>query len=402
MVQLGPLGAAAIGVASMVGAGVFYIWAPAAALAGSWIVVAVAIAGTIAVLNAVTMAQLAVWNPVSGGGYAYARTYVSPGVGFVSGFLFLAGKTASVGAISLIAARHLAQDHAPLVAAALIALFAAINISGVRTTAWLSLVIALIVVGTLVGVTSASGLGDATVWLGDDGSVGGVLEASALIFFAFAGYARMATMGAEVRSPQRVLPWVIVGTISAVVVLYSFVGGVVVSTLGIDALATSLTPVADIANEELAPFVAVVAVVASLGSLMTILAGLSRTALAMAQGRDLPAVLGRVWSKTTTPVFAEMTMAGIAIVIVVLFDPLWLVGASSGAVLTYYALAHVSALRQPGSERFVPRLFPVLGFLGCAVLVLALPLASLLTSAALILVSMLIWWGVVKPRKSLG
>ena len=402
MVQLGPLGAAGIGVASMVGAGVFYVWAPAAALAGSGLLVALALAGFIALLNAVTMAQLAVANPVSGGGYAYGRRYVSPGVGFVSGFLFLAGKTASVAAIAVIAASYLVPQHAPLVAAGLIAVFAVVNISGVRTTAAVSIVIALIVVGSLVAITGSSGLTTSALVWGSELQVGGVLQAAGLMFFAFAGYARMATMGAEIKSPKRVLPWVIVGTMVVVVFLYAFVGWAVLSSLGVDTLAASVTPVADLVGDSWRPLVAIVAALAALGSLMTILAGMSRTALAMAEGRDLPLWLGFVWPKTKTPVLAEITMAVIGIAVVLWIDPVWLVGASSGAVLSYYALAHLSALRQPASERFVPRVVQVVGVVGCVVLVVALPIASVVTSAVLVTVSVLVWWGLVRPRRALG
>jgi APA family basic amino acid/polyamine antiporter len=212
----------------------------------------------------------------------------------------------------------------------------------------------------------------------------------------------MATMGAEIKSPKRVLPWVIVGTMVVVVFLYAFVGWAVLSSLGVDTLAASVTPVADLVGDSWRPLVAIVAALAALGSLMTILAGMSRTALAMAEGRDLPLWLGFVWPKTKTPVLAEITMAVIGIAVVLWIDPVWLVGASSGAVLSYYALAHLSALRQPASERFVPRVVQVVGVVGCVVLVVALPIASVVTSAVLVTVSVLVWWGLVRPRRALG
>ncbi len=402
MVQLGPLGAAGVGVASMVGAGVFYVWAPAADLAGSWILLALGVAGLVAVLNAISMAQLAVALPVSGGGYAYAKRYLSPAWGFVSGFLFLAGKTASVAAIALIAAHHLLPDHAPVTAAGLIAIFAVINISGVRSTAGVSLVIAAIVVGALLTMVGSTGGGDYSVqWSAEDSS-SGVLGAAALMFFAFAGYARMATMGAEIRSPRRVLPWVIVGTIVGVVALYSLVGWFVVSQLGIEALAASATPVADAVGEPWKAALGAIAVLAALGSLMTILAGLSRTALAMAEGHDAPPLVGYVWRVTRTPAVAEALMAVVAVVVVFAVEPFWLVGASSGSVLAYYAIAHLSALQQPASERFVPRVVQVAGLVGCVVLIAFLPTPTLLTSAVLLGLSMALWWGVVKPRQKLG
>ncbi|MEL0149102.1 MAG: amino acid permease, partial [Pontimonas sp.] len=125
---LGPVGAAGIGVASMVGAGAFYVWAPAAALAGSLLWVSLIIAGAIALLNALVVAQLALHNPVSGGAYRYGRTYINPRAGFLAGWFFLVGKTASAAAISAIAARYLWPDNPTLVAVALLAVFALANI----------------------------------------------------------------------------------------------------------------------------------------------------------------------------------------------------------------------------------------------------------------------------------
>lgn len=402
MVQLGPLGAAGIGVASMVGAGVFYVWAPATERAGSWVLLALVLAGVIAVLNAITMAQLAVAQPVSGGGYAYARRYLSPGFGFVSGCVFLAGKTASVAAVALIAANHILPENAPVVAAVLVGVFAAVNISGVRSTAGVSLVIAVIVVGVLVASVGSTGSGAYGVGWGGEGTPHGVLGAAALLFFAFAGYARMATLGAEIRSPRRVLPWVIVGTILGVVGLYGVVGWFVVSQLGVEAVGASLTPVADAVPESWRGVVTAVAALAAMGSLMTILAGLSRTALAMAEGNDAPPLVGFVWHRTGTPVVAEVVVAVVASVVVFVGDPLWFVGVSSGAVLTYYAIAHLSALRQPASERFVPRVVQVIGLAGCVALIAALPLHTVVTSAVLVAISVALWWLVVTPRRKLG
>lgn len=384
--RLGPLGASAIGLSAMIGAGVFYVWAPAAERAGSWLLVALVIAGTIALLNALVMAQLSLENPVSGGAYRFGQKYVSPRVGFLAGALFLIGKTASTGAIALVAATYLAPDYAPVVAAGFIALFATLNITGIRTTAVISMVSVVVVVGVLATtlVVAAPTQGVPFAWVDADGF--GVLQAAGLMFFAFAGYARMATLGDEVKNPRRVLPAVIIGTLLAVLVLYGLIGWVLSNTLGVAALATSAAPLADVAPAGLAPSVIAVAALASLGSLAAILAGLSRTSMAMAQSGDLPAALGFVWSRTSSPVVAELTMAVAAIVAVLLLDPLWLVGASSGAVLSYYAIAHWSATRQPAAERVLPAWLPWLGVVGCAVLVVTLPWQSVATTAVAIAV----------------
>lgn len=392
------MGAASIGVASMVGAGVFYVFAPASALAGQWVLISLAIAGGLALLNALSVAQLSLHYPASGGVYSFATRYLSPRAGILAGWLFLVGKTASAAAIALVAARYLAPDYAGVLAALAIVVFAAINIGGIRATAAVGFAIAGVVVMTLLVASGASLAAPAAADNQAPGSVGGVISAAGLMFFAFAGYARMATLGGEVKNPKRVLPPVIVLTLVAVLALYALVGSALLRGLGSAALARSAAPVADIAPEGLRGVVIAAAVLASLGSLMTVLAALSRVSFAMSYEGNLPGVLSRVWSRTSSPAVAEATMALVAIVLVLTLDPVWLVGASSGSVLLYYALSHASALAQPPGERVLWRVVPVLGLLGCLGLVVTLPLPSVITTAAAVVIGGVI--AQVRARRS--
>lgn len=391
MRRLGPLGASALGLSSMVGAGVFYVWGPASALAGSLVLVSLVIAGVIALLNALSMAQLALHNPVSGGAYRFGQTYVSPRVGFLAGSLFLAGKTSSVAAIALIAASYLAPSFASVLAAGLVALFAAANITGIRTTAGVSIV-SVVVVLSVLAVVVVQGFGGPLV----PGTTGGgeplgVLSAAGLMFFAFAGYARMATLGGEVKNPRVVVPRVIIWTLLGVLGLYSLLGYLLVTRVGTSALAQSLTPLAELVSGPWQIVVIAGAALAGLGSLAAILAGLSRTSMAMAQSGDLPRALGYISPKTQSPVVAEATMAVAAMMLVISVDPVWLVGASSGCVLGYYAIAHLSALRQPVTERIMTPVLPWVGLVGCVVLVVTLPWQSLVITAAIAAVAMVLW-----------
>ena len=387
---LGPLGASAIGVASMVGAGVFYVFAPAASLAGSWVLLSLAIAGFIAMVNALSVAQLSLHYPATGGVYSFATHYVSLRVGFLAGWLFLAGKTASAGAIALVAASYLAPDYAPVVAAACVAVFAIVNITGVKTTAALSFLLSGFVV-TVLAVASTVSFTLAPAGLDPvPSSPFGVAQAAGLFFFAFAGYARMATLGEEVINPKRVLPRVIVGTLVGVLALYALVGTALIRSLGVQDLAVSVAPVAELVAPQWQFVVVSAAVVASLGSLLTILAALSRVSLAMARDGNLPGALATIWSKTSSPAVSEAVMASMAIVLVFTLDPLWLVGASSGSVLLYYAISHWSALAQPASERVIWRALPVVGLLVCVLLVVTLPTASVITTVVILAVGLVI------------
>ncbi|KQV26372.1 APC family permease [Yonghaparkia sp. Root332] len=409
-------GAIGIGLASMIGAGAFFVWAPAAAAAGELLLLALLIAAMVATLNAFSSAQLAMAHPTSGGAYAFGRRYVGPWIGFSAGWLFVVGKTASAAAIASVAATYLGTalglDAVPtrILAAAFIAVLAALNMSGVRTTARVAITMVSIVLaglavwfvvtaltaapdfggvdGPVVGSVGDPESGDGAPPPAPEPTLGGLLEAAALLFFAFAGYARMATLGEEVRAPRRTLPRAILIALGVVLALYAALALVLVDRLGVDALAASRSPLADAIDPRWALPIALLAALACLGSLAGILAGLSRTSLAMARERDLPGPLARISTRTGAPVVSEALIALIAIGIALLLQPAQLVAASSAAVLVYYAIAHLSALRQPAGERWQPRLVAGAGLVGCLVLVAALPAASLLGTAGILVVGL--------------
>ncbi|RZS59609.1 amino acid/polyamine/organocation transporter (APC superfamily) [Microcella putealis] len=397
-------GAIGIGLASMIGAGVFAVWGPATDAARGGLIIALVLAALIATLNAFSSAQLAMAHPVAGGAYAFGRRYVGPWTGFSAGWLFVTGKTASAAAIASIAAAYLYPTEPTPVAVGLIVLFAALNMAGVRTTARVAMVIVATVLTGLAVVLIATVSGGAATDLEPVTSIlapaspYGVLQGAALLFFAFAGYARMATLGEEVVEPRRTLPRAIFIALGVVLALYATVAVLLISTLGTDRLAGSSTPFADALDPAWAPLVVVVAGIACLGSLVGILAGLSRTSLAMARGGDLPGFLARIWPRTSAPAVAEAIIASIAIVIVVLLDPAQLVAASSSAVLLYYAVAHVSALRQPATERWQPRVVAIAGLVGCVVLVAALPPVSILGTAVLLAIGLVLRMLAVRRR----
>lgn len=412
--HVGTVGAMAIGLASMIGAGVFFVWSPAAAAAGSGLLIAVVIAAVVATLNALSSAQLSMAHPVSGGAYAYGRALLGPWWGFSAGWLFLLGKTASAAAIALIAGSYLWPEHARWIALAAIACLATVNALGIRSTARVSVTIVAIVLAGLVTLLVVSAL-----WLAQggqavslpaplslDGATGegwlGIVQAAGLLFFCFAGYARMATLGEEVRKPRRTLPRAILGALAVVLALYAMIGAICLAVLGPERLSVSSSPLAELASvvtspsgasaATLTPWVMVVsglAALACVGSLLGILAGLSRTSLAMARDGELPGFLSSIAARTGSPVVAELVMAMLAMVAVVVLDPAWLVGFSASCVLVYYAIAHCAALRQPRSERWLNRAIPVVGALACVALAFTLPWQGIVIAAVALLIGFL-------------
>ncbi|MEC5183684.1 APA family basic amino acid/polyamine antiporter [Cryobacterium sp. MP_3.1] len=381
--HLGTVGAMVLGLAAMIGAGVFYVWVPAAAAAGSGLLIGLVLAGLVASLNALSSAQLSMSHPVSGGVYVFGRATLGPWWGFSAGWLFLAGKTASAAAIASILGGYLWPEQARPVAVLAILVLGAVNLAGVRSTARLSAAVVFLVLGgllVLVVVVAAGLAGGSLTASFDTGSLlagggAGILQSAGLLFFAFAGYARMATLGEEVRNPRRTLPRAIVAALGVTLVVYAVIGVLCVLVLGPAGLAASVSPLADLVGgaEPWTGIVRVLAAIACLGSLAGILAGLSRTGLAMARGGDLPGALGRVSPTLNTPVSAEVAMGLVAVLGVLLLDAARLVGFSACAVLVYYAIAHLAALRQPAEQRWLPRWVQYLGVAGCLLLALTLP-----------------------------
>lgn len=383
--------AVAIGLGSMIGAGVFAVWAPAIGVAGSGVLIALAIAAVVAYCNATSSAQLAAVHPVAGGTYAYARAEIGPWWGFVAGWSFVIGKIASCAAMAMTFAAYAAPAgrQVPVAVAAVTAL-AVVNCFGVTRTALLT---RILVVCSLLGLAVAVGFGLTAAPAGapplPDATVYGVLQGAGLLFFAFAGYARIATMGEEVVDPARTIPRAIVLALGGAVVVYAVVGTAVVLVLGADA-AGSTAPLVDLLERAgwsaLGPVVRVAAAAASLGALLALLTGIGRTTLAMARESDVPRFLAKVDARHQVPQRAEIAIALIVIVIVLAADLRGAIGFSSFGVLLYYLIANASAFRQTGRARRYPRALQVVGALGCLVLVSTLPVLASLIGMIVVLV----------------
>ena len=387
--------AVAIGLGSMIGAGVFSVWAPAMGVAGSGILIALAIAAIVAYCNATASAQLAATHPVAGGTYAYARAEIGPWWGFVAGWSFVVGKIASCAAMAMTFAAYAAPEgwQVPVAVVAVVAL-ATVNCFGVTRTA---LVTRILVTCSLLGLALvvAAGLGgssEATPTPLPDASAYGVLQGAGLLFFAFAGYARIATMGEEVVDPTRTIPRAIALALTGAVVVYTLVAITVVLVLGGDA-ATSTTPLADVAAatgwHALTPVIRIAAAAASLGALLALLTGIGRTTLAMAREQDLPRFLAKLDERWQVPRRAEIAIALIIVGIVVVADLRDAIGFSSFGVLLYYLIANAAAFRQQGAARRYPRALQVIGVLGCLLLVNTLPVLASAIGTVVVLVGVL-------------
>ncbi len=387
--RLGTGDAVVIGLGSMMGAGVFAAFGPAARAAGAGLLIGLAIAAAVAYCNATASAQLAAVYPTSGGTYIYGREQLGPWWGFAAGWGFVVGKTASCAAMALTIGTYALPGPwwaQRLVAVAAVVGLTALNYRGVTKTAVLArilvactlIALAVVVIAIAVAGVQPSNLTGAGAW--SSVTVYGVLQSAGLLFFAFAGYARIATMGEEVRDPARAIPKAIILALGITVVVYLTVGVSVLLAAGPERLARSAAPLAEALRAAgaapLVPVVAVGATLASLGALLALIAGIGRTTLAMARHRDLPGWLAAVHPSHRVPHRAEIALAVVVSILVATVDLRGVIGFSSFGVLIYYAVANASAYTQPVAQRRWPRVLNVCGVVGCLLLVATLPWLS--------------------------
>jgi basic amino acid/polyamine antiporter, APA family len=388
--KLSLFSASALGVASMLGAGVFVVFAPAAKLAGSYLFLAIALAGALAALNARSMRQLSKVSPKAGGAYAFGREHLSSNWGFLAGIAFIIGKIGSVAAIALAAASYMYSAAKVEVAFAALALMTAINLLGINRTALGALLLSIPTVGLLVFV-GISGFQSTSAGSTDLGSLTGVLPAAALIFFAFAGYARVATLGPEVKNPSENIPKAITLSLVFVIAIYFLVANALQAQLGAE-LQFSIAPIQDYALAVLpwlpAEVVVLVAATACLGSLLSLLAGISRTAEAMSMDREIPRLIGLRSKRFSSPWVADLMILAIATTLLLSDDITWTIGISSFAVLVYYAIANIAAFRQLPSQQPFGRAMALLGAALCLAVGFFVPLESLLVATLALLVAL--------------
>nr|MDT0660227.1 APC family permease [Micromonospora sp. DSM 115978] len=397
--RLGLADAVVIGLGSMLGAGVFVVFGPAASAAGGpGLLLALGLAALVAYCNATSSARLAARYPESGGSYVYGRERLTDFAGFLAGWGFVVGKTASCAAMALTIGVYLWPAQARAVAVAAVLGVTLVNLRGIaktaRVTRWL--VSATLTVLALVAAIGVLGGGFSPARLGGGGGDGGggldagVLTAAGLIFFAFAGYARIATLGEEVRDPERTIPRAVPLALGVVLAIYLVLAVVSLGVLGSDRLGAATAPLAEVVVASglpgLAWLVRVGAAVAVTGVLLAMVAGVGRTVLAMSRRRDLPGPLAAVHPRHRVPHRAELAVAGVVLLLVLLTDLRTAIGFSSFTVLVYYAITNAAALTLgPEPARKVPvRALAWAGLAGCLLLAVTLPTGSVWTGFAVL------------------
>jgi APA family basic amino acid/polyamine antiporter len=417
--EIGIGGATMMGLGSMVGTGVFVSIGVAAGVAGPAVILAIVLAAAVAACNALSSAQLAASHAVSGGTYEYGYRYLNPMLGFTAGWMFLWAKTASAATAALgfagYALRLTGNDLTwmPMLAIGAVALFTILVLSGIRRS---SLANVLIVSVTLLALGSfvlfglpnavAGGTGNLTPFFPGKGgeALEAFLHAAALMFVAFTGYARIATLGEEVAEPKRTIPRAIIVTLIVTALLYISVAAVAIGSVGADKFANApgaqATPLELAARAMDAPLlagiVALGAITAMLGVLLNLILGLSRVLLAMGRQGDMPPMFARLSASGSAPAAAAVAV-GIFIASLASLGSVQTTWAFSAfTVLIYYAITNLAALRLPKDQRLYPRWIAVAGLLACVFLAFWVPVP--IWAAGLGFIGLGLIWKQFAPR----
>lgn len=436
--EIGVLGATMMGLGSIVGTGVFVSIGIAAGAAGPAVILAIAVAAVVATCNGLSSAQLAANHPVSGGTYEYGYRWLHPSLGFTAGWMFLCAKTASAATAALGLAGYLLQvvgrpspnSLVPLALAAVLVLTAVV-LSGIRHSnrsnigvvciTLLSLIF-FVLAGLPTAVASAAfnltpffaPVADASLDNANGTSAvvsagtAGFLQACALMFVAYTGYGRIATLAEEVHEPRRTIPRAIVLTLIVSMLLYMSVGFIGVGSVGAAAFAATGTgqaaPLQVVAEQFRVPgaalILAVGAVTAMLGVLLNLILGLSRVALAMGRRGDLPALFAHVGGTSANPYPAVLLVSLLIAGLVLLGDVKTTWSFSAFSVLIYYAITNLAAIRMTAQERLYPRVLPWTGLLSC--LFLAFWVEPLIWQVGLGLIAGGLLWHLISRRMVVG
>ncbi|HSK20220.1 MAG TPA: amino acid permease [Longimicrobiales bacterium] len=400
--ELGLLDAVGVGFGAIVGAGIFVVTGVAAGIAGPAFLAGLFVAAVAATCNALSSAQLAAEYPQSGGTYEYGYRVLNPWVGFAAGWMFLASKITAAGTVALGLAAYvdgLIPGLQPrVIAVAAILAFTVLNYFGVRRSSRANLAIVAVSLGSLILFVIAGLRAFDTAHLRPFAPAGlrGTLESAAILFFAYTGYARIATLAEEVREPRRTIPRATIITIGGAVLLYFGVAVIAVGAVGAERMAATAAPLQVAAQSFgyswVATVVSIGGVTAMLGVILSQLLGLSRMGFAMARRGDLPQFLAAVHPRYAVPHRAVLVIGAIAAVVAATGTLRGVASAASFTILVYYGIANVAALRMPQTAKLYSDAIPAIGVVSCALLALSLTPPVIAIGAALLAGGLIARW----------
>jgi APA family basic amino acid/polyamine antiporter len=373
--EIGLFGASALGIGAIVGSGIFIVTGIVAGLAGPAMVLSILIAGAIAIFSAMSVSELSTYLPEEGGTYSFARKLLSPFTGYIAGWIWVFSNIFVGAAVSLGFAQYFVtlfpEVPVRIIAVVICLLFLLINYFGIRESTLINnILVSLKVLILLFFILFALGYFKPENFtpFAPDG-VGGILTGTALIFFAYTGFARVTIMAEEVKDPEHTIPRSIYVALGVSTLVYILVSLTATGLVGTAALSHSMSPLAEaisIAGNPAATFiVSIGAMIATASVLLTTILGVSRIVFAMGRSNDLPSFVSRLHPRFSTPHYAIWLTGAFMVAAILLADLSLVVTISTFAMLVYYLIANAAAMKIPASKRRYPCVIPVIGIITC-------------------------------------
>lgn len=392
--------AVGVGLSAIIGAGIFVVTGIAAGVSGPAFLIGLLVAGIIAAFNALSSAQLAAIYPQSGGTYEYGYILINPIFGFSAGWMFLISKLTAAGVVAIGFGSYFYQlvpIGLPITFSVLAIVFLTLaNYFGIKKAGILNLVIVTVTLLSLLYLIF-SGIPEVK----SDNfkpfapfGISGIAEAAALLFFAFTGYARIATLAEEVAEPKKTIPKAIIITIVTAILLYAAISIVAIGVIGTENMAGSTSPLQVVADALATPAISTIVTIgastAMLGVLLSQILGISRMMLAMGRRGDLPPVFQRIHSRYRIP-HIGILITGVVILLLTLLGSFeFIVRSATFTILLYYSITNIAALRQPKKDRMYGKIIPILGLIGCLAMSISLPLNVIISGVGLLLMGFVI------------
>jgi APA family basic amino acid/polyamine antiporter len=369
----------ALGLPAVLGAGVFAGFAPAAGLAGWWVLPALAISAFAALCSAFSTADQSRAYPDVGGGYGYVRAQLGVWPARMTASAHLLGRCAMAAAVALMFGAYVVPDRPVVGAVALIVATALLGAAGFRFTTGVSVLVSLVVLGVLALVVASSFSIAPVPSAGETGTVNELVGVAGLMFMAFAGFERItAPHRGERPHPASVLKVAIPVLIGLSFVVYLAVGAGVLRQLGSARLALSPAPLRDALAaadaSALVPLVQIGAAVAGVAALHFVLASAHRTLTGLAEDGDLP-------TRLKPGAFTLAVVVGSALAATLMPMAIAL-GVAACATLFYYAFTNASARVLLQNDRTWPMRTACLGLGLSVLLAMSTPVPALLLSLA--------------------
>ena len=364
-----------LGLSSMIGAGLFYNLAPTSKISSYSSILGLLLASTLAFANASSSAQLASLYPQTGGTYLYANKVLGKLPGNIAGIVFILGKTVSCVAIALTLGNYISPIYSKELGVGLSVIVFLIGYKGITKTAALARWFVLIVISILVFFCIAMLMTPSTnvaIPLLEGFSASNLFLSSAIWFFAFTGYSRLATYGEEIKNPEKIIPSSILTGLGITVTIYLFVNWLALAIIGPKVVANSNTPLLvamDVSvMSEFSFLIVFASTIATASVFIALLPAISRIYVAMSRDGILPNMFAKIHNKNNSAYVSELFVLLTVIVGIYTINITNAIKLSAFFILIYYSLTNLSVINLEKNQRLYSVSFAYYGLLMCVVL----------------------------------